>query len=153
MRFYVASLLLVLAGNVWAERPAARKEADRLRWTADIVVNYSIEEKLDICVGVFEVVDGARVWKQIDFALEELKAFFALQRHKDLIVIVLDKRWMGDDRDKKIAEIVDTLTGYFFAAGYKRVVIEQGLSYGRLTHSDKTNPQQSGPASRPSANP
>jgi hypothetical protein len=109
----------------------ATDHAFEIERTADYVVEYTIAGKYDIGVG--HIKDDAR-HPQV-FTAEELEHYFTALKHKDLIVIVIQKNtWTSEDVERRVAEI----NSYFFKCGFNRVVVQQGRAFSRGTWSDRT---------------
>ncbi|MEO5713237.1 MAG: hypothetical protein ABIT37_07085 [Luteolibacter sp.] len=98
---------------------------------ADFVAWYSTDGKLDIGVGRTD--KEPQLHHPIRFPLGELEDFFDAQKHKDLIVVGIEKNTWSDEELKRH---VEKLRIYFLARGYSRVVIQQGLGSGRGIHLD-----------------
>jgi hypothetical protein len=119
------------------DREAENERADALEKAADYVVHYTDDGKFDIGVGRLNSVEG-REWKSLKsvyFEQDELVSFFDRQRHKDLIVILFHKSSRGSDAVRKE---VAKMNAYFKDRGYKRIVIQQLLAFGRPILSDIT---------------
>jgi hypothetical protein len=109
--------------NSFATETARAFELER---KADFVANYSTDGKLDIGVG--RTNKAQNIQHPIRFSLEELDGFFDEQRHKGLIVVVVEKNvWSDEELKKHVLKLRD----YLVARGYKKVVIQQGLGGGR----------------------
>jgi len=97
---------------------------------ADIVVSYNGEEMM-------AVRDGPVV-RRVDVSWpkpSKLVHYFDSRPRKNLVVVIFEKNVWSDARLQ--SEIAKT-NRYFFARGYKRVVIQQARSSSRPTHSDVT---------------
>lgn len=114
--------------------PVSTEEAFKAELEADVVVTYTWRENLDIGVEVMSPRNDGSL-AGMEHSPRELQHFFKSQKHKKLVVVILDKNTWDDD---KIGRIVTEMTQYFFDAGYRRVVIQQGRGSGRGTYSDKT---------------
>ena len=86
---------------------------------ADFVAYYSTNKKLDIGIGPSR--DG--VDHLIKFDLNELERFFDKQKHKNIIVLVIESHRLSNEKIKTHAK---TLYDFFIARGYKKVIIQQG---------------------------
>ena len=104
---------------------------------ADFVAWYSTDGKLDIGVGR---TDKKGIHHSIRFSLGELESFFDKQKHKQWIVVGIDKHvWSDEILQKHVMRLKE----YFVARGYKKVVIQEGLGLGRgilLEHEAKPMP-------------
>lgn len=141
----VRLLLLALAVATVMAATAEEKFTLDPRWAeetkADFLISYSPwSNKLNI--GILEFRDFERVKggvpSLIDFTFGQLTSFWKAQRHKEWIVVVVEK-WDPTDEQQKV--LVRNLTDYFFDVGFRRVLIRQGaggLGYNAL--SDATNP-------------
>lgn len=153
LRSLLVALLAVIcsasvAGCKQARTVAATEKYDvDPRWSeeekADFQIRYSIDrERLDIGIGEIHEKDKyppTGVIHSITFTFEELEGFWKEQRHKQFIVVVLDK-WAGSDEDRD--EAAKRLTEYFFEAGFRRVLIRQGVgNFAYWVISDSTNPK------------
>ena len=127
---FVSSVCLAETDDEHRRRFAAETaHAFELERSADFVANYSTGGKLDIGIGRTD--KAKKIQSSISFSLEELETFFDVQRHKDLIVVVVAKNTWSD---KELQNHVAKLRDYFVARGYKKVAIQQGLGAGRGIH-------------------
>ena len=99
---------------------------------ADFEVWYSTDGKLDI--GVVRADKGKNPHHRMMFTMDDLEGFFDGQKHKGFILVTIAKNaW----KDEELNEHLERLTGYFFARGYERIMIEQAHGgLGRLIHLD-----------------
>jgi hypothetical protein len=106
------------------------KKEDQEKWgklvnelnKADITTSITIEGKYRIGVGR---KNAEGVFVEVTFVIEELEHFFEKQRHKDLIVIRIEKRPKPFDR-KDTQNVAD----FFIRRGYSRVIVCVELSNG-----------------------
>ena len=124
-------LVITLAANaqetIWEQTERAFQLAEQ----ANFVASYDMRERMDIGVGALSADPVAR--QVIDFDLDELTGFFDKQRHKDLIVVIIEKHVWPDE---KLAEEVERLKTYFIARGYRRICIQQASAVARGIHLD-----------------
>jgi hypothetical protein len=106
-----------------------------LERSADLVVQYTGDGKLDIGIGKVTTADGQVSRTPKCFPADELVDFFDQQRHKNLLVLIFHKSSRSDD---EIKSEVTRLNDYFKDRGYKRIVIQQHYASSRGTHSDIT---------------
>ncbi len=105
------------------------ERAFKLEEEADFVAWYSLDGKLDVGVGRTDKKEN--LYHSIKFSLEELEGFFDKQKHKNLIVVGIQKQ----NLTKEVLEMhITKLRDYFVARGYARVVIQQAYGNGRGIH-------------------
>ncbi len=117
--------------------PDDTERAFALEKAADFVVKLTDDGKFDIGVGRITSTEGSE-WKglkHVYFEQDELVSFFDLQRHKDLIVILFHK---SSRKSEEVRKEVAKMNAYFKDRGYKRIVIQQLLAFGRPIYSDIT---------------
>jgi hypothetical protein len=123
---------------------AETERAFKQEAAADFVAWYSTEGKLDIGVGRTDKKENLH--HPISFTLDELEGFFKDQKHKDLIVVGIEKHvWTDEVLKQHVAKLRD----YFVARGYARVVIQQAYGGGRGIHLDhvaKPKAEQAAPS-------
>jgi hypothetical protein len=113
----------------------ATQRAFALADSADQVVRYEGDEMFDIGIGKTTTREGVKGFSPRSFPADELISFFDRQRHKQLVVVIFEKRvsYKGTQQDE-----VTKIHAYFKERGYKRIVIQQARATGRPTLSDIT---------------
>jgi len=131
------NILAVIDRN-WEDAPRTSKrnlppgtaEAFRLEQKADTFVEMTSDGRFNI-----EVTDAKG--RLLDFHPDQLIRYFDHQRRKDLVVVCFHKQvWP----QQVLQERIESTNRYFFDRGYRRVVIQQYMSFGRPTHSDRKRP-------------
>lgn len=115
---------------------ATTERAFEIENKADCVVDYTVDGKYDIGVGVID--EGCRHSHLFD--PNELECYFERLKHKDLIVVVIRKNTWDQET---VAKHVDEINNFLFNCGFKRVVVQQGYGGSRGIWSDKTKHQPS----------
>ena len=111
-----------------------------LYYDADMSLRYDpYNDKVDIDAGRLNKTETEKILSRnpITFTLEELEYFFGRQKHKDLIAVMFRKNTLSL---VELSQKIKKLNAYFFAKGYKRVVLLQGHGTGVGLYSDKVNP-------------
>ena len=106
------------------------EKAFRLEKEADAFVEMTSDGRFDI--GITDRNGG-----RVDFQPDQLIHHFSQQRHKNLVVICFHKQAWPDE---VLKERIESTNRYFFDRGYRRVVIQQYMGFGRPTHSDRKRP-------------
>jgi hypothetical protein len=106
--------------------------------SADVVVEYSSDGAMGICPPT--PADGIQPNPEREYEPTQLIKHFDSQSRKNLVVVIIAKQTWSDEQLKSE---ISKLNRYFFARGYERVVIQQGLGGGRGTHSDLRRPTTS----------
>lgn len=94
---------------------------------ADMVISYSLSGKIDLGIGKIK----GNTKYPILFTLDELVGFFHDQKHKDSIIIVIQKHALSPEQLKPH---IIKLRDYFVKRGYKWISIQQAFGHGRGIH-------------------
>lgn len=110
---------------------------------ADLVLDYTNDKKFK--TGETRKIENKfplfpeqnYVYEEITYSLDELKSFLDNQDKKDLVIIILDKS--KSEMDYGLQDELMTLHNYLASAGYKRIMILQGVSQGVVVFWDEVN--------------